>query len=215
MAVRRCPDGPPPVSSPEATSDHFDLLPFISILMCVLGCLLLVTISMSAISMGVGAAEVWSPQGLGSRGTVDPAKESGKIPVLVEWDGKVATFQFGKRRIPGEWTAANSSGDATFQGALRFAAVNKDSTYLLVAVRPSGFATLAPLLDVLRASGLEVGYEPVEQARPVSLELAKPPAAKPKSESKAQAPSEQEASSNDVFPTKDEQMATDERGSNP
>ena len=38
--------------------DHFDLLPFIAILMCVLGTELLVTMSMAALSLGVGAREL-------------------------------------------------------------------------------------------------------------------------------------------------------------
>ncbi len=32
-------------------TDHFDLLPFIAVLLCVMGCLLLVTISTSAVSV--------------------------------------------------------------------------------------------------------------------------------------------------------------------
>ncbi len=45
----------------DMDSDHFDLLPFISILMCVLGCLLLVTISMASLTMGLDAGEAWLP----------------------------------------------------------------------------------------------------------------------------------------------------------
>ncbi len=59
--------------------DHFDLLPFIAIMMCLLGCLLLVTISMASINVGVGAGEVWVPAG-GEKGP-------GKTPILLEWDG--------------------------------------------------------------------------------------------------------------------------------
>ena len=162
------------MKSPEATSDHFDLLPFISILMCVLGCLLLVTISMSAISIGAGAAESWTPQALGVEGKVAPPKE----PILVEWDGKIATFQLPKRSVRGEWSEASPKGNPAFQGALKTAVLRKDRSYLMVAARPSGFATLLPLLDVLRESGLEVGYEPVEQARAVTLASAKPETAK-------------------------------------
>jgi hypothetical protein len=157
------------VDSPGTTTDHFDLLPFISILMCVLGCLLLVTISMSAISMGAGATEAWTTHGLGAAGKTAPAKE----PILVDWDGKIARFQLEDRELTGEWSAENPDGNRVFQGALRIATSKKASSYLLVAVRPSGFATLVPLLDVLRTTGLDVGYEPVEQGRAVSLRSAK------------------------------------------
>ena len=56
--------------------DHFDLLPFIGIMMCLLGTLLLVTMCMAAINVGAGAREGWVPQ-------PDP---DAKIPVLIEWD---------------------------------------------------------------------------------------------------------------------------------
>ena len=40
-----------------AEQDHFDLLPFIAIMMCLPGTLLLVTMSMAAINIGAGAGE--------------------------------------------------------------------------------------------------------------------------------------------------------------
>jgi hypothetical protein len=208
------------VSSPEATSDHFDLLPFISILMCVLGCLLLVTISMSAISLGVGAAEAWTPVGIAAGGTGDPARPSAKEPIVVEWDGKAATFQLQKRIVV-PWKAANPTGIPAFQAALRIAAAKRDSSYLLVAVRPSGFATLAPLLDELRGSGLEVGYEPVEQARSVTLASVKPPAAKASAAPNAKTPAKEETSTeadepdDDLPPAKDEAPSDDAPPSKP
>ena len=39
------------------SADHFDMLPFIAILMCTLGTLLLVTLSMAAVNLGPGAGE--------------------------------------------------------------------------------------------------------------------------------------------------------------
>src|SRR5271169_180348 len=62
--------------------DHFDLLPFIGIMMCLLGTLLLVTMCMAAINVGAGAREGWVPQ-------PDP---NAKIPVLIEWDGTYAVW---------------------------------------------------------------------------------------------------------------------------
>ena len=170
------------MESPGTSTDHFDLLPFISILMCVLGCLLLVTISMSAISLGAGATEAWSTHGIGAAGkTLSP-----KDPILVEWDGKIAIFQLGNREVRGEWAAEKPDGAPAFQAALKSAIARKASSYLLVAVRPSGFATLLPLLDVLRTTGLDVGYEPVEQGRAVALRRADKP--KPKAPPSDSAP---------------------------
>jgi hypothetical protein len=41
----------------SAEQDHFDLLPFIGIMMCLLGALLLVTMCMGAINIGAGAGD--------------------------------------------------------------------------------------------------------------------------------------------------------------
>ena len=177
------------MDSPGTSTDHFDLLPFISILMCVLGCLLLVTISMSAISMGAGATEAWSTHGLGVAGKATAPKD----PILVDWDGKVATFQLPMRDLRAEWSAEKPEGTPAFQSALKNVEARKASSFLLVAVRPSGFATLLPLLDVLRTTGVDVGYEPVEQGRAVALRAVKK--AKPKAPpSESTSPAEPPAS---------------------
>lgn len=162
--------------------DHFDLLPLIAILMCVLGVLLLVTISMATISTGVGAAEGWIPeshQGQGSR----------KTPVLVEWDGDVATFHLdgqrqevpvrfpkvvmirvGDRVLPVfEKTTSDDAANAQFKRVVDALAERKTTHYALVAVRPSGFSEFRRLLQHFRDRRIDVGYEPVATGKVVRL----------------------------------------------
>src|ERR1044072_1549402 len=64
-------------------SEHFDMLPFIGLLVCILGVLLFVTLSVAAIALGPNVTEGWLP--------ID-AQVRNKIPVLVEWDGKTAVI---------------------------------------------------------------------------------------------------------------------------
>src|SRR3990170_3655483 len=71
-------------------TDHFDLLPYISILMCTLGTLLLMTVSMTAINLGPGV-------GIGIVQAVDTNNMT-KLAVLIEWDGHMATVHQGDRR---------------------------------------------------------------------------------------------------------------------
>ena len=83
--------------------DHFNLLPFIAILLCVLGTELLVTMSMATISLGVGAVEGWVQD-------KDPAHAT-KNPTLIEWDGKEATVNVKLDVRPASNDVASASND--------------------------------------------------------------------------------------------------------
>lgn len=162
-------------------SDHFDLLPFIAILMCVLGCLLLVTVSMSAISMGVGAGEAWIPAAKESDTRIAKAKK----PILVEWDGKSATFHLEEGRKKVAWqhpkgegvmdnlrhllSSDTQRGSEGLQSIIEVLRARKDTHYVLIAVRPSGFSDFNRFAAEFRNRGITIGYEPIDQARAVRL----------------------------------------------
>src|SRR5438876_743227 len=76
--------------------DHFDLLPFIAILMCVLGSLLLVTMSIAALSIGPSLGEGWIPK--------RDQNMASKTPILIEWDGTTATVHSQGRKVQFKWT---------------------------------------------------------------------------------------------------------------
>src|SRR5947209_7863817 len=134
---------PRPLRSEDA--DHFDLLPFIAILMCTLGCLLFTTLSVAALSLGTGAAEGWIP-------VVDP-KRPHKTPVLIEWDERLTTIHRDRRVIVARWsqagwealtgdTPAGSGGAAhpppEVRSLLDDLARHRETDYALFAVRPAG-----------------------------------------------------------------------------
>jgi biopolymer transport protein ExbD len=143
----------------EQSKDHFDLLPFIAILMCVLGSLLLVTISIAALSIGPGVGEGWVP-------TRDPNKQT-KIPVLIEWDGKTATIHQDGKKVQAQWVAANT--DKTLWNFIDELAAKSGTHYALFAVRPSGFDNFQTFADLFRNRKIDVGYEPIKQEKPVKL----------------------------------------------
>jgi hypothetical protein len=164
-----------------SSKDHFDLLPFIAILMCVLGCLLLVTMSIAALSIGPGLGEGWIPS----------ADESGasKVPVLIEWDGQTAVVHADGKKTPLRWERRQSKqiqiGGQTFEllvkeekpSATRAAfeafldgIARKNRThYALLAVRPSGFESFGRFSDEFRRKEITIGFEPIEQDKPVRL----------------------------------------------
>ena len=151
--------------------DHFDLLPFIALMMTVLAILLFITMAMAAINMGVGAAEGWIP----AKG----ADALAKTPILVEWDGDSLTIQrpSGHQKIsigpaPRRWW--NNSGDLHNSHLRHFLSElvdKRDTHYVLFAVRPSGFEYFQTLVSAFREENVSVGFEPVHQETRVQLKL--------------------------------------------
>jgi len=177
-------------------SDHFDLLPFIAVLLCVIGCLLLVTISMAAVSVGVGAGEKWVTASGAQPGA--PAEgEPGMIPstrpgtqrrpVLIEWDGTKAIVHREQGKVEVSWSEprvvqlqgmalrlADKEGQPSnkeLEELLANLAARQDTEYALFAVRPSGFNNFQMLADEFRDKKIGVGYEPIDQGRAVKLDL--------------------------------------------
>lgn len=148
-------------------SEHFDLLPFINILMCTLGCLLLVALSMASLSLG-SAPEEWRPETGGG----------GKIPVLLIWDGETLLWKSGKRDIclgiqtngsfvPPACPAGSMSRDLN---ELRtYFQAQRDTHYALIAIRPSGFANFSDVKKLFADQQVAIGYEPIAQNKQVRL----------------------------------------------
>jgi hypothetical protein len=141
--------------------DHFNLLPFIAILMCVLGTELLVTMSMAALSLGAGATEGWVP-------AVDSTRTT-KTPVLVEWDGRKALIHRGKAREELA-VALDKTPPPAIARFLDEMASQRETAYVLFAVRPGGFENYYQLAQAFRERKIAVGFEPIEQNKAVRLE---------------------------------------------
>lgn len=154
----------------EDGGDHFDLLPFIAILMCTLGCLLLVTLSVASISIGATQGEGWIP-------VYDKHSAAKLKPILVEWDGKDLILHPQDGKPIKTAYAANQVSLASDSKSLSpelktfidWMVSHKATNYVLVAVRPSAFGSVYPLLDEFRSKDIGVGYEPVEQHREIHL----------------------------------------------
>jgi hypothetical protein len=163
------------------STDHFDLLPFIAILMCTLGTLLLVTLCMAAINMGPGAGEAWIP--------TNETNRVNRIPVLVEWDGEAATVHRADKRerirlaftrsikiVDGQLKIEEPEDDRPrFESFLSEMALMTNTHYALFAVRPSGFKSFLSLRSEFEDKDISVGYEPIPQGKSVRLgNTAKP-----------------------------------------
>lgn len=143
------------------SSEHFDLLPFIGLLMCVLGVLLFVTLSVAALALGPNVKEGWLPL---------DGQDRKKIPILLEWDGKSAVIHSGNQLKTIE--AFLEPGDKNSPELLNFLTemtAKRKTHYVLFAVRPSGFKNFQLLADEFRGKKVDVGYEPIPQDKNVRL----------------------------------------------
>lgn len=160
---------------PTDQVDHFDLLPFIAILMCTLGCLLLVTVGSAALTLS-RPGEGWVP--------MPDSTRPQKTPVLIEWDGLLATIHRNGRKEVATWSrrpTVEFGGERYLKdedGAIGQALTKlldelqaDASRYALIAVRPSGFENFDLFAYAFRRRKIDVGYEPVEQGRRIHLQL--------------------------------------------
>lgn len=168
----------------DMSQDHFDLLPFIAVLMCTLACLLLVTMSMAAISIGPGAGEGWIP--------VQDSTRTSKTPILIEWDGTTALVHREGRQTPIPWplnifrldnntrvtlkdgklvplSPEQASQDAVLQKFLDDLEAQRTTHYALFAVRPEGFSSFLYFSNEFRRRHIDVGSEPIASGKPVYL----------------------------------------------
>jgi hypothetical protein len=155
-------------------TDHFDLLPFVAILMSTLGCLLFITLSIASVNLTVPTV------GLA------PTGES-KTPVLIDWRKGISTVSrkgAAASVIPwsdAQWsvlenTNASNAGKADLPSKLNAALQEISSdpkhTYALFAVRPSGFAAFSAMHAICQQRNIDVGYYPVGEKDKVKLEQA-------------------------------------------
>ena len=145
----------------NSSSEHFDMLPFIGLLMCVLGVLLFVTLSVAALALGPNVKEGWLPL---------DAQDRKKAPILLEWDGESAVIHNGNQLQSME-AFLESSGKATpeLTNFLTETTTKRKTHYVLFAVRPSGFKNFQLLADEFRVRKVDVGYEPIPQDKNVRL----------------------------------------------
>ena len=145
----------------HSSDEHFDMLPFIGLLMCILGVLLFVTLSVAGLAIGPNVKEGWLP--------VD-AQQRNKIPILLEWDGHSAVIHAEDQSKSVQPFLGSDNKNTPELSTFLIAMVAKRKThYVLFAVRPSGFENFQLVADQFREKKVDVGYEPIPQDKNVRL----------------------------------------------
>ncbi len=129
---------------------QLDLFPFLSILACTIGTLILlvVVISVSSLSRERTTVQILARE---------TAQNDGRTPRYLECrrDGVVIHPQ--QQLVPQSELAPNTSRLALFLAGLRS---RGDREYVIVAVRPDGFSCFEQVREQVERAGLAIGYEP-------------------------------------------------------
>ena len=163
--------------------------------MCVLGCLLLVTMSMAAISVGVDVAkrgEGWT--------VVGPAAGYQKTPILIEWDGSTAVIHRDGGKVAVKWSKPSGflvrtpfgrqqafgrrrgtrldfgwghypASDKEFHKQLKELEGLRQRTTRCSPCDPPASRRLIASPTNSAGRKIDIGYEPIRQERPVRLLL--------------------------------------------
>jgi len=143
-----------------------DLFPFLSVLACLMGSLMLITLSF------VGGKASNPEEQFGVR------HDPNNVPHLVIWDGSTILVTDGQKRVRVPWALAKANGgnnDTAFGELLRTMKADRRNHYLFIFVRPSGFGNFASTVqDLATEQNLRYGHWPIAQSRSVSLKIEEP-----------------------------------------
>ena len=129
-----------------------ELFPFLAVLACMIGTLILIII---VVTSGV----------LGSRRSItlvardDGGRNITLQPHYVEVRGDGVLLHPGLEFVPAD---AVDRGDTALRRLLRRVQAHKDTEYVIVAVRPDGFTLFDEVRNQVEGRGIQIGYEPVD-----------------------------------------------------
>ncbi len=142
MATRRAPAVRPPA----------ELFPFLSVLACMIGTLILIII---VVTSGV----------LGSKRSItlvardDGGRNLTLQPHYVEVRGDGVVLHPGLEFVP---AADVGRANTPLRRLLRQVRERRDAEYVIVALRPDGFALFDEVRDQVEGQGVQIGYEPID-----------------------------------------------------
>ncbi|GFE67788.1 hypothetical protein [Chroococcus sp. FPU101] len=143
--------------SPPAT--EIELFPFLSVLACTIGTLILLIIVLTTQIFG-------EQQSVTIIAKSETGKNASKKPRYIECrqDGIIIYPQ--EEFIPQQYLKLSD----TLLELLLTLKQNKDKEYLIVAVRPDGIETFQQVRGLIEKQGIDIGYEPIDQNWKIKIE---------------------------------------------
>ncbi len=132
---------------------ELELFPFLSVLACTIGSLILLII-------------VVSTQTLDSNPEVTIVAKTenginqGKQPRYIECKADGVVIYPSQEFIPADQLEGRNSPLATFINEVK---ANRDQEYVIVALRPDGIEVFQKVRDLIEQEKIDIGYEPIEE----------------------------------------------------
>lgn len=130
-----------------------ELFPFLSVLACVIGTLVLLVILVTSGLLG-------SRRSITLIAAIGPGANASLKPRYVEITGEGVVLH------PGGEVVARSEigrGNTALARLLREVSARKDEEYIIVALRPSGYPHFDRVRDQVEGRGIKIGYEPIDE----------------------------------------------------
>lgn len=139
-----------------------ELFPFLSILACTIGTLILLIIILTTQALDPQEALVVAKIDKDSRGS-----NKTKTPIYIECREDGFILHPGKKFAPR--ADIYQKGSPLLETIAKLEA-NKDEEYLIVILRPDGLELFSKLRELVDKKGIDIGYEPLEFGLELKIE---------------------------------------------
>jgi len=148
-----------PRSRRKSAEITLDLFPFLSILACTIGTLILLIIVMTMQSMeGQQEVTIVAKQEQGQNSQKSPRYwESSEAGVILYPEKTLVPLQ-------------DLTTSPVLKAALDQLSANRDQEYLIIAVRPGGIEAFQELRNLVESLGIDIGYEPLDEGWQLKFE---------------------------------------------
>ena len=139
-----------------------ELFPFLSVLACTIGTLILLIIVMTTQALEPQEAVVVAKTDEDSKGA-----NKVKTPLYIECREDGFILHPGKEFAP---RADFYDEESSFRKMIANLKANKDTEYLIVILRPDGLEMFNKLRSLVKEEGIDIGYEPLEFGLELKIE---------------------------------------------
>ncbi|PSF39313.1 hypothetical protein C7H19_00555 [Aphanothece hegewaldii CCALA 016] len=153
--------------SPPAT--EVELFPFLSVLACTIGTLILLIIVLTTQLLG-------EQQAITIIAKSETGENAAKTPRYLECRQDGIVIYPEEKFIPKQYLNISD----TLLELLLTIKQNRDKEYLIVAIRPDGIETFQEVRGLIEKQGIDIGYEPIDQNWKIKIETEKDEKTKPK-----------------------------------
>ncbi|MBE9223466.1 hypothetical protein IQ215_12235 [Cyanobacterium stanieri LEGE 03274] len=132
---------------------EMELFPFLSVLACTIGTLILLIIVISTES-------IESSSEVTIIGQTEEGQNTSKTPRYIECRQDGIILHPEETFIPRNQISRSNSPLLTL---IREVENNRDSEYIIVILRPTGLETFYEVRDLVEARNIDIGYEPIDE----------------------------------------------------